>query len=146
VFDQAFRSLRAEGGEHPAMIARELKHLMWDRAGVVRTGTGLSSALEWLEELAERSARSHAPGPRAMNVTWQEAIDVENQLLAARLLVLSALEREESRGAHFRDDFPERDDNMWLRSIRLRHGADGEPASRIVPVDFTRRAPERSTP
>ena len=62
-------------------------------------------------------AASPCTGRREANPAWQEALDLESQLTVARLIVESALAREESRGAHFRSDFPERDDERWLRRV-----------------------------
>jgi succinate dehydrogenase / fumarate reductase flavoprotein subunit/fumarate reductase flavoprotein subunit len=139
-FTTAYRALLAEDGEHPMTLTRELKDLMWRCAGVVRDHDGLSSAATSLADLAERARRTRAPGPPVMNPTWQEAIDLENQVLAARLLVASALTRTESRGAHFRSDHPETDER-WLRSVRVRLDADGHPAVHVVPVELTRLRP-----
>lgn len=140
-FARAFRSLAADTGEHPMDLTRELKDLMWQKAGVVRNRSNLSAALNALDDLSVRAARTRVPGPPELNPTWQEALDLENQIVAARCLVSSALVREESRGAHFRDDFPDKDDSHWLRSIRLRADTDGRPEVHTVPVNFSRLTP-----
>jgi succinate dehydrogenase/fumarate reductase flavoprotein subunit len=140
-FERAFQPFRNDGGEYPSALTRELKDVMWSHAGVVRNRADLLAALDRLDSLSERVQRSRVPGPKEMNPTWQEALDLENQLVAARLLVVSALVREESRGAHFREDFPERDDERWLRSVRVHRGDDGGVQSRTVPVDLTRLTP-----
>ncbi len=140
-FAKAFRALGADEGEHPMALSKELKELMWRRAGVVRDRANLVEALDALEDLSERCTRTRAPGPPQLNPTWQEAIDLENQVTAARCLVASALEREESRGAHYRSDFPETDNARWLRSVRVRAGEGGRPQIRTVPVELSRLAP-----
>jgi len=140
-FARAYRPLRMADGEHPVALGAELKKLMWERAGVVRRQADLMTAAEALDELAERASQTAVPGPAELNPTWQEAIDLENQIVAARCLVASALAREESRGAHFRADFPNADDANWLRSVRLRAGADGRPVLHTVPVAFSRLSP-----
>jgi succinate dehydrogenase/fumarate reductase flavoprotein subunit len=141
IFDRAFRAVAASEGEHPMTLSRELKDAMWQYAGVVRDHDGLTTALERLHELAERARRTKAPGPTAMNPTWQEAIDLENQIVAAQCLVSSALARTESRGAHFRRDYPATDDEHWLRSVRVRAGTDGALRTWTVPVELSRRQP-----
>jgi succinate dehydrogenase / fumarate reductase flavoprotein subunit/fumarate reductase flavoprotein subunit len=146
VMARTFRALRASEGEHPMDVSRELKTLMWQHAGVVRDHAGLSTAAEHLEQLAERSRRTRAPGPPAMNPSWQEAIDLENQIVAARCLVASALERTESRGAHFRRDHPRTDDPAWFSSVRVRAADDGSLQCWTVPVAFSRRQPPGATP
>lgn len=139
---RAFRLLgHADGdNEHPGEITRDLKDLMWRCAGVVRTADGLQAATQGIDRLLDRTRHMAIPGPREMNPTWQEALDLENQLCAAHCLVASALAREESRGAHFRADFP-LPDPAWLRSVRVRQGSDGEPLITTVPVLFTRLSP-----
>lgn len=136
---RAFGVLGHEGkaNEHPVEITRDLKDLMWRCAGVVRTKNDLKTAAQGIEHLAERIGHMTVPGPVEMNPAWQEALDLENQLCAAQCLVASALAREESRGAHFRADFPQ-PDPAWLRSVRVRQGAAGEPLVTTVPVAFTR--------
>ena len=142
-FTRAYRPISADAGEHPVLLSRELKELMWQNAGVVRTHAGLTRALAALTDLADRAARTAVPGPLALNPSWQEAIDLENQLDAARCLVASALERTESRGAHYRQDHPDSDDG-WLRSVRVRSGTDGEPRVTTSPVLMNRLSPAAS--
>jgi succinate dehydrogenase / fumarate reductase flavoprotein subunit/fumarate reductase flavoprotein subunit len=114
---------------------------MWEDCGVVRTEEGLLRAHERLEDLASQAAEIAVPGPAQANYTWQEALDLANQLTVARTIVASALIREESRGAHYRADFPERNDTRWLRSIVLRNGDDGRPETTFRPVVLTRMQP-----
>jgi len=109
--------------------------------GLVRTRAGLLEARERLAELQEESSSVSVAGPREANPAWQQALDLESQLTVARLIVESALAREESRGAHFRADFPERDDDGWLRAVVVAVGANGEPELTTRPVELTRLAP-----
>ena len=65
-----------------------------------------------------------ASGGRQFNLTWQQALDMRNMLSASQMIARSALTREDSRGAHFREDFPETDNSRWLANIYLaRNGA-----------------------
>jgi succinate dehydrogenase/fumarate reductase flavoprotein subunit len=75
------------------------------------------------------------------NAGWHQALDLVNQLQVAHTMVASALVREESRGAHFRDDFPERRDDDWLRYVVARLDGEGEIATGAREVSFTRSAP-----
>jgi succinate dehydrogenase/fumarate reductase flavoprotein subunit len=93
-----------------------LQEIMWQRAGLVRSGDGLQQALAELDELETRFG---APAPD------RDAIELANMICVARLVVRAALERRESRGAHFRTDFPEIDDAHWQHHISLRC-ADGQ--------------------
>jgi fumarate reductase flavoprotein subunit len=118
-----------------------LRDLMWDEAGLVRTGGGLAAALGALEELAARLDGAGVAGGRAYNLGWQAWLDAKNQCLAARLIARSALERRESRGAHYRADHPASDDGRWLVNVFVarRNGSD---AVWTEPVRLTRARPE----
>ena len=125
--ERAYRPLSSENGPSPFDVTRELKDLMWEDCGVVRTREGLLRARERLSDLSERADRTSVPGPAEVNYGWQEALDVMNQIEVARTIVESALLREESRGAHYRADFPEPNDD-WVKSVILRK-TDGDAFS-----------------
>ncbi len=139
--ERAYAPLWRERGPAPFELTDRLKECMWSYCGVVRTRGGLLRARALLAELGDESSRVAIAGPREANPAWQQALDLESQLTVARLIVESALAREESRGAHFRDDFPERDDERWLRSVVAVRGRDGEPALSTRPVELTRLSP-----
>jgi succinate dehydrogenase / fumarate reductase flavoprotein subunit/fumarate reductase flavoprotein subunit len=139
--ERAYAPLHRDGGRLPFVLTDRLKETMWVNCGVVRTRAGLLQAREQLAELAEESSRVAVGGPREANPAWQQALDLESQLAVARLIVESALLREESRGAHFRTDFPDRDDTAWLRSVVVRRARDGTPAVTTRPVELSRLAP-----
>ena len=144
--ERAYAPLRRTGEQLPFELTDRLKETMWVHCGLVRTRTGLEQARHELAELAEASSRVAVAGPREANPAWQQALDLESQLTVARLIVESALAREESRGAHFRADFPERDDDRWLRSVVVAIGSDGEPEVTTRPVELTRVAPGGRVP
>jgi succinate dehydrogenase/fumarate reductase flavoprotein subunit len=121
-----------ENGENPFALRKELENLMWDKVGVVRRGPDLESAIVELTALAERVERASVDSLPA----WNAALDLANLVVVAKLVAHSALIRTESRGAHFRDDFPS-PDPKWLKNIVLKPNADFE----IDPVRFTRLAP-----
>jgi succinate dehydrogenase/fumarate reductase flavoprotein subunit len=110
----------------------------------VRDRAGLQRTRERLDELAEQAEALSVPGGSEANPAWQEALDLRNHLTVARVIVASALAREESRGAHFRSDFPERDDERWLRSAVARTGADGAIELEWRPVELTRARPPQA--
>jgi succinate dehydrogenase / fumarate reductase flavoprotein subunit/fumarate reductase flavoprotein subunit len=131
-----------ERGEAPARLMAELKDVMWHRCGLVRSRDGLESAAASVADLLERVQRVAAPGGREWNLGWHQALDLLNQLQVAQTIVAAALEREESRGAHFREDFPDRRDDAWLRYVVTRHAsADGSLVTETRPVVFSRRRP-----
>jgi succinate dehydrogenase/fumarate reductase flavoprotein subunit len=140
--ERALGPLGRTRGASPFPLTRRLKDAMWEGCGVVRSREGLLEARGRIEALAEEAAAIAVPGPPEANYAWQEALDLVNQLTVARTIVASALAREESRGAHFRSDFPDSDDERWLRYTVVRRGATGEPEVHFRPVERTReRAP-----
>jgi len=139
--ERALAPLRREGDQLPFELTRELKDAMWEGAGVVRDRAGLEQARERLADLGERLAAVAVPGGTAANQAWQETLDLANQLTVARVIVASALAREESRGAHYRADHPEQDDARWLRVAVARRGDDDAIELGWQPVDFTRARP-----
>lgn len=139
-FARALAPLEARG-EPPSVLLAELKETMWRGCGLVRTREGLEEAAAQVDDLLERAERVASPGGREWNVGWQQALDVVNQLQVAETMIASALERQESRGAHFRDDFPERRDDVWLRYVVARRGDGGGVELETRPVELTRRQP-----
>jgi succinate dehydrogenase/fumarate reductase flavoprotein subunit len=135
---RAMAPLRRAEGPRPFPLTRRLKDAMWEGCGVVRSREGLLDAAEQIEGLAEEVAAIAVPGPPEVNYAWQEALDLVNQLTVARTIVASALAREESRGAHFRADFPDSDDDNWLRNTIVRRGPNGESEVGFRPVERTR--------
>lgn len=115
--NRAFAPLRREQGEDPMRLTDELKQTMWEGCGLVRNEERLLSAGRKIKEISERLGEVSAPGGVAANRAWQEALDLENQLTVARTMIESALARKESRGSHYRDDYPDRDDVDYLHYI-----------------------------
>ncbi len=141
-FTRALGPLERQNGPLPFPITRELKDTMWTCCGVVRDRSRLLEARTRLMALQEQTDAVAVPGPQQANYAWQEALDLDNQITVARTVVESALFREESRGAHYRADFPDRSDGEWLRYVVLRRGKDGDPEIETRPVEFSRQAPE----
>ena len=104
------------GGEQdPEELIDELRDLVWDYAGIVRTGDGLRKGIEKLQDLKERAgelAISDAPPSRR----FEHVLNLRAMLTAAEAVMRGALAREESRGAHYREDFPEEADG-WQKNI-----------------------------
>jgi fumarate reductase flavoprotein subunit len=146
--DDVARAVHAPRGRAPAGdlygLQRELRALMWDRAGLVRDAAGLDEAGRGIERIAGELARVGVPGHRAFNVAWQDWLNLTSQTTVARLIVAGALERRESRGAHYRNDFPSAEAGP-LFTVRVRQG-DGGPLVRRAPVAFTRLPPPGVAP
>ena len=131
--------LRRTEGERPNVLRREIENLMWEKVGLVRNGADLKSAIDELRTLGERAARQSAGSETIFNLAWNEALDVTNICVNAELVARGALLREESRGSHFRSDFP-LPNPEWLKRIRLQQRGTGIHVS-YIPVKFPRLAP-----
>jgi succinate dehydrogenase / fumarate reductase flavoprotein subunit len=113
------------GEERIAAITHDLRRTMQAHAGVFRTDGVLREGLKELDELEARLARAGLQDTsRVFNTARIEALELENLLVIARATLVSALAREESRGAHAREDFPARDDDHWLRHTLYLHAGD----------------------
>ncbi len=108
--------LKSTGTERADAIKIEMQQIMTDKVGIFRTGKDLEEAVHKLQELLQRSRhiglRYHVDGPNPELVT---AYRVQKMLKVALCMATGALARTESRGAHFREDYPRRDDSHWLR-------------------------------
>ncbi|HEY7817876.1 MAG TPA: fumarate reductase/succinate dehydrogenase flavoprotein subunit, partial [Vicinamibacteria bacterium] len=82
-------------------------------------------ALEGLKQLRQRAAKCKATGNREYNPGWHTALDLENLLTVSEAVALAAIERRESRGAHFREDYPDKDPAWGKTTLVLRKGKDG---------------------
>lgn len=96
-----------EAGENPYAVHEALQDIMATHAGIMRSGPDLRTGLDRLRALGERAARMAARGPLAFNPGWSLVFDVRNMITLAEAIFVGALHREESRGAHWRTDFPE---------------------------------------
>lgn len=138
--DEALAPLGREGGEDPFALRADIQTVMWEDVGLVRDGPALERAVESLIELEWRARAARAPSGRRWNLAWQEALNVRNLALVARLTAEAALYRTESRGSHFRRDFPNRDDGRWLVNVHQQQDGDS-PRIWDAPVALTRRQP-----
>jgi succinate dehydrogenase / fumarate reductase flavoprotein subunit len=117
----------AAGGdtEAPYKIQYELQDLMQANVGIVRTDAEMRKALEGIQALKVRAAKIAAGGNREYNPGWHTALDLASLLTCAEAIATSALERKESRGGHFREDFPDKDPNFATFNHVVRKGAGG---------------------
>ena len=112
VAEELLAPFSREAGENPYQIHQDLQQLMQDRVGIVRTEEDLESALSGLEELKDRAARVQVSGNIQFNPGWHLAMDLSNMLDISQCVATAARLRKESRGAHTREDFPDKDD-VW---------------------------------
>jgi succinate dehydrogenase / fumarate reductase flavoprotein subunit len=104
---EALAPLERSGGENPYTVHGEVQQTMSDLVGIIRKEEEIKSALAELEKLRTRAANVSAKGGAAYNPGWHLALDLRNIMLIADCVAQAALERQESRGGHTRDDFPE---------------------------------------
>jgi succinate dehydrogenase / fumarate reductase flavoprotein subunit len=98
---------------------------MQDLVGIVRQEQEMLQALDRIRELRAASERVSVDGNREYNAGWHTALDLYHLLNVSEIVTRAALERKESRGAHFRDDFPEKNKQFGTFNIVVRKNADG---------------------
>jgi len=120
----------ASGGGGEAESAYKVQHdlqtMMQDLVGIVRREDEIRRALDGLKALRDRAARVSVTGNREYNPGWHTALDLPNLLTVSEAIARSALERKESRGGHFRDDYPDKDPEYGRFNIVVRRGQGGE--------------------
>jgi succinate dehydrogenase / fumarate reductase flavoprotein subunit len=134
--------LNSSGKERAADIRDSLRHEMMDKASVFRNAQGLGGMREKLRELRDRYRHIKIEDrSKKYNTELLEAVELGGLIDLAEVLVESALVRQESRGAHSREDFPERDDANWLKHTLAYRGAKGIDF-KFKPVTITRFEPK----
>lgn len=140
--DEIDRLLENEGDERAGSIRAELQRIMMDRCSLFRDEGGLRGLINEIKILMERAKKiSIKDKGRRFNTELLEAIELIHLLNLGEVIASSALQRKESRGTHYREDFPERNDRDWLKhtfAFRSEKGID----FRYRPVTITRFKPE----
>ena len=123
-------------GENPFEIQHDLQDMMQERAGIVRTEENLSFALDALTGLRERAARARAYDNRDYNPGWHTALDLDNLLDVSEMIVRSAIERRESRGGHFHDDYPQKCEKhgTWNSVVSMTGDGSMERTEQQIPA------------
>ena len=125
-------------------IRDRLYDVMWDDAGIIRNCESLERTLLQLDEMAaDLAITGLAEEDRRFNLSWHDWINLENLILVSRAICVAAIARENSRGAHFRDDFPEAGD-LETSPYTVARQRDGEMMVENRPVEFTRIRPGES--
>ena len=117
---------RTNSAEGPYQVQQDLQEMMQNLVGIVRTGSEMEQALTELERLGKRSRHVAVSGNREYNNGWHTALDLPNLLTVSEAVTRAAIERQESRGAHFRDDRPNKDPEFGKVNIIIRKGPAGE--------------------
>jgi succinate dehydrogenase flavoprotein subunit len=131
---QALAPFERDGAEGPYAVLYALQDMMQDLVGIVRQEKEMLRALERIEQLKARAQRVGVSGNREYNPGWHTAIDLNNLLTVSEMVTRAALERKESRGAHFRDDYPAKDDKLGAFNTVIRKGASGDPQIMREPI------------
>ena len=115
----------ADDGENPFELQQELQDLMQEKAGIVRNEKDLTVAIDGVRALRIRAQNAGAHGNREYNPGWHTGLDLHNLLDVSEMIVISAIDRRESRGGHFHDDYPQKCEKhaKWNTIVFL--GADG---------------------
>jgi succinate dehydrogenase / fumarate reductase flavoprotein subunit len=125
---------RGTAGENPYAIQHDLQAMMQDLVGIVRQESEMRQALEKLRGLRARAERAGISGNREYNNGWHTAIDLPNLLTVSEAIARAAVERKESRGAHFREDYPDKSDEYATFNFVIRKAADGSMQLSRVPI------------
>jgi succinate dehydrogenase / fumarate reductase flavoprotein subunit len=125
---------RGSSGENPFTIQSDLQGMMQDLVGIVRQESEMRDALTKLDGLKARAERAGVVGNREYNGGWHTAIDLHNLLTVSEAIARAAVERKESRGAHFREDYPKKLDEFSTFNFVITKGADGGMKIERVPI------------
>ena len=132
--EEALRPFAHEDGENPYTVQRELQETMQHNVGIVRDESEMQAALEHLKAFWERTRKVGVTGNRDFNPGWHTALDLRNLLTVSEAITRAALERKESRGAQFRDDYPEKSEEFAKVNTIVWKGDDGTMRIRREPI------------
>ena len=136
------------GGENPYEIQRALQELMQDNVGIMRTESEMQAALEQLEKLKERAQNAGVTGNREFNPGWHTALDLKNLLTVSEAITRAALERKESRGAQFREDYPNKQERFAKVNTMISKAENKSMRIRLEPLpempDYLKRVVEEN--
>ncbi len=129
----ALRPFERSTGENPYTVQRDLQEMMQHNVGIVRDESEMVSALDHLKTLGERAGQVGVTGNRDFNPGWHTALDLRNLLIISEGITRAALERKESRGAQFREDYPDKDERLAKVNSVIAKGTDGTMEIRMEP-------------
>jgi succinate dehydrogenase / fumarate reductase flavoprotein subunit len=122
---------RGRGSENPYAVQKDLQETMQSLVGIVRTETEMREALERIDGLKGRGKQAAVTGNREYNPGWHTALDLKNMLTVSEAITRAALERKESRGAQFREDYPEKDEQFAKVNTVISKEMDGSMQVRL---------------
>jgi succinate dehydrogenase / fumarate reductase flavoprotein subunit/fumarate reductase flavoprotein subunit len=130
------RPLQRVKGTDLFELRDRLRELNWNKVGIGRKEPDLSEAVKEIEEIAAQTEQIRIANSGAYNMPWHVYIDLMNMIEVSRMVCESAKQREETRGAHFRIDYPEQNDAYGLFNIFQQRGPGGKRKLEKKPVDF----------
>ena len=128
------RPFNESGTENPYQIQEELQNAMQEGAGLARTDESLEKALKKILELQQRAQKTRISGSRLYNPGWHTARDIIFMLTVSEAIVRCAIERKESRGAHWRKDFLNKDETWSKQNLVTSKDANGAMKIKMIPV------------
>jgi succinate dehydrogenase / fumarate reductase, flavoprotein subunit len=131
---EALKPFENGSGENPYSVQRDLQEVMQHNVGIVRDEGEMRSALDHLKTFWERAGRVGVTGNRDFNPGWHTALDLKNLLTVSEAITRAALERKESRGAQFREDYPNKDDAFGKVNTIVSKAADRSMQVRLEPL------------
>ena len=131
---RALQPFEHGGGENPYALQHDLQGTMQENVGIVRTENEMISALENLKKFRDRANHVSVTGNREFNPGWHTALDLPNLLTVSEAITRAAIERKESRGAQFREDFPNKDPKFGSVNTIIWRGENGEIKVRLDPI------------
>ncbi len=142
IINTAYSYIKRESGEHFGTLLNELRDIMWENVGIFRDEKKLEEAVRKISDLRKRSVNMYVTDKSSnYNTEVFNAFETRNMLDVAFAISSAALNRKETRGAHYRDDYPKRDDDNWMKHT-LAYLGDSEIKMSYKPVNFTRWKPE----
>ena len=145
---EALSPFERRDGENPYQVQRDLQDTMQDLVGIVRNEREMREALEKIDDLKKRAERAAVSGNREYNPGWHTTIDLENLLTVSEAITRAALERKESRGAQFRDDYPDKNEQFAKVNTMIAKAEDGSMQVRLEPLpempDYLKRVIEEN--
>jgi succinate dehydrogenase / fumarate reductase flavoprotein subunit len=131
---EPFERAQQHDAEGPFDVQHALQGMMQDLVGIVRNDADMRRALDEIDGLKARAARVAVHGHREYNPGWHTALDLGNLLTVAEAVTLAALQRKESRGAHFREDHPAKDPEWGRCNLVIGRSPDGTMQVRREPT------------
>ena len=130
----ALEPFEREQGENAFNIQHDLQDMMQRLVGIVRNESEMEEAVSELQKLKSRAANCSVTGNIDFNPGWHTALDLKNLLTVSEAIAIAALERKESRGGHFREDYPNKEKEFGMFNLSLKQDADGQMQISRVPI------------